>query len=90
MTTVGYGDKSPRSISGRIFSILWISFGIVIFCIIAGEIMTIIMNANAKETRDMAGERVGVLNSRLYDRSLVTRNGGLPVEHGSQSKENNF
>ena len=76
MTTVGYGDKSPRSCVGRIFSIFWILAGIVIFCIVAGDITSIIINASVVETRDMAGERVAVLNNRLYDKGLVARNGG--------------
>ena len=46
MTTVGYGDKAPRTIAGRIFSIIWILGGIVVFCIIAGSITTIIIDAN--------------------------------------------
>ena len=79
MTTVGYGDKAPKSIAGRIFSIIWILSGIVIFSVISGEITRIIMEASAVETRSMAGEWVGVLSNRQYDQSLIARNGGTIV-----------
>ena len=29
MTTTGYGDKAPKSVAGKIFSVAWISTGIV-------------------------------------------------------------
>ena len=83
MTTVGYGDKSPRSLGGRLFSFVWILLGIVIFGIISGEITTIIIEANSLETRNMAGENVGVLKNRLYDKGLVRQNGGNVVTHSS-------
>ena len=76
MTTVGYGDKAPKSVAGRIFSVIWILSGITIFSVLAGQIIQIIMEANAVETRSMTRERVGVLHNRLYDRSLIARNGG--------------
>ena len=38
MTTVGYGDKSPKSIPARFFSILWIFSGIVVFGIISASL----------------------------------------------------
>ena len=87
MTTVGYGDKAPKSIGGRIFSIIWILAGIVIFCIMSGEVTRIIMEASAPETRSMAGESVGVLSTRLYDRSLVARGGGNITTHTQMDDE---
>ena len=41
MTTVGYGDKTPRSVAGRMFSVLWILAGIIVFNTLAGEITSV-------------------------------------------------
>ena len=30
MTTVGYGDKAPKRIPGRLFAVVWILVGITI------------------------------------------------------------
>ena len=37
MTTVGYGDRVPKTIPGRLFAIIWIMVGIVVFCILSGN-----------------------------------------------------
>ena len=31
MTTVGFGDKSPRSLIGRLYSVVWISIGVITY-----------------------------------------------------------
>ena len=76
MTTVGYGDIAPKSIRARIFSILWILGGIILFSILSGKLTTVILEANTIQPRTMAGERVGVLRNRMYDDTLVAMNGG--------------
>uniref|UniRef100_A0A1I8GUP9 SGF29 C-terminal domain-containing protein n=1 Tax=Macrostomum lignano TaxID=282301 RepID=A0A1I8GUP9_9PLAT len=40
MTTVGYGDRSPKTICGRLFAFLWISFGLVITSMFTAGITT--------------------------------------------------
>ncbi|EDO48754.1 predicted protein [Nematostella vectensis] len=30
MTTVGYGDKTPRSVAGRVFGVVWILVGLIV------------------------------------------------------------
>ena len=85
MTTVGYGDKSPKSPAGRVFSVIWILVGIVFFSIISGKLTTVILQANTVEEHDMAGEKVGVLRNRLYDKGLVTRHGGNCITQTAMS-----
>ena len=36
MTTVGYGDKAPRSFLGRLYSVFWITIGIVAYGLLTG------------------------------------------------------
>ena len=79
MTTVGYGDKTPRSIAGRCFSVAWILAGIIVFNILAGELTSVIMQAKMVGQVSMAEQKVGTLD-RTYENSLVVENGGRLVE----------
>ena len=38
MTTVGYGDKSPKKLPGRIFAVLWVLIGITITSMYIGSL----------------------------------------------------
>ena len=42
MTTVGYGDKTPRTVAARIFAVFWILVGIVTFSILSGTYLLVI------------------------------------------------
>ena len=79
MTTVGYGDIAPKSMAARLFSFIWILAGIIVFSVLAGELTTVILQANTPQVHLMTGKEVGVLKDRIYDRSLVVRHGGAPV-----------
>ena len=76
MTTVGYGDKTPRSVAGRLFSVLWILAGIIVFNFLAGEMISVILQSKSPGDTTMANKKVGTLN-RHYENSLVIRNGGI-------------
>ena len=82
MTTVGYGDKTPKSIAGRCFSVVWILSGIIVFNILAGELTSVIMKAKLIGQVSMAEQKVGTLN-RTYENSLVVENGAILVSTGS-------
>lgn len=45
MTTVGYGDKTPRSIPGRLFAVVWILMGITLFGILTGLLTSAIQGS---------------------------------------------
>ena len=72
MTTVGYGDKTPRSIAGRCFSVAWILAGIIVFNILAGELTSVIMQAKMVGEVSMAEQKVGTLDQH-YENSFVRR-----------------
>ena len=76
MTTVGYGDKTPRSISARLFTIVWIHIGIVLCGILTGSLTTIIIQNTTEKQWSMAGRNVGMLQNRIYDSYVIARNGG--------------
>jgi len=67
MTTVGYGDKSPKTFGGRIFAIIWMIFSIVF---IAGFTATITTQLTLTELRgkvhgfnDLYSVRVGSISA---------------------------
>ena len=59
MTTVGYGDKCPKFIASRIFSIIWILIGITIIGIFTATLTNAIMGALNPADPDMHGKNVG-------------------------------
>jgi ABC-type amino acid transport substrate-binding protein len=42
MTTVGYGDKAPRTLSGRIVAALWMFISIALISIFTGTVATLL------------------------------------------------
>jgi len=66
MTTVGYGDKAPKTMGGRIFALIWMIFSIVF---IAGFTATITTQLTISELRgkvrgfnDLYNARVGCIS----------------------------
>lgn len=80
MTTVGYGDKSPRSIAGRLFSILWIFIGLVLCGILTGTLTTEIMDANSPPPPHVKDMRVGALQYRDFEHMIIANKGGILVK----------
>lgn len=56
MTTVGYGDKIPKLLASRVFSVLWILIGITICSMFTASLTTEITNANLPENCRMEGK----------------------------------
>ena len=77
ITTIGYGDIVPISFSGRIFSVIWISIGMVGFGLLTGGLTVEMMKANKPAPRSIEGKHVGVLKNRRIDSFVITYNGGF-------------
>lgn len=70
MTTVGYGDKTPRSFIGRLFGVLWILLGLIVITMFTAIVTAALTNLSSPEfTNSMEGMDVGVLsrNSEAAD-----------------------
>lgn len=78
MTTVGYGDKIPRSFPARLFSIIWIVTGVSFFGIITATLTTILTKENSPSAPTMSGANVGLIRHRSLDEYVIARNGGNP------------
>lgn len=62
MTTVGYGDKSPKSILARILCVLWILAGAVLLSLFTANMTSIITANRINENGDTMGKKIGVVN----------------------------
>ena len=82
MTTVGYGDKAPKSIPARLFSVVWIMVGIMTFSLVTAMLTSQITAANFEPPPRMEDARIGLIGEHLYETIVVANQGGLivPVE----------
>ena len=77
MTTVGYGDKSPKSCYGRLFALLWILIGITIFSLFSGSLTNQIIKIHSHQIPQIHGKKVGGLRHRFHDATMVAQHGGF-------------
>ena len=74
MTTVGYGDKTPQSLPGRVVVFFWMFLGVVIISVFTGAVASSItasrMDARIVHARDLSKYRAGVLDGSLAQNLL--------------------
>ncbi|XP_015750409.1 PREDICTED: uncharacterized protein LOC107330288, partial [Acropora digitifera] len=73
MTTVGYGDRSPKSIPGRIFCFFWIITGINIIAIFTA-LVTATVTATTQPHFNVHGAKIGAVNGSEEFRLGVSLN----------------
>ncbi|KAL9963405.1 hypothetical protein ACROYT_G026915 [Oculina patagonica] len=67
MTTVGYGDKTPRSFLGRAYASLWMIIGMLLMSTFTAQISSSITADGLSPLNEIFGSRIGVpLGSRNY------------------------
>lgn len=59
MTTVGYGDKCPKSVAGRLLTIVWIFIGITTFSLVTAMLSSEITKVNHKHPPEISEAKVG-------------------------------
>lgn len=74
MTTVGYGDKAPVTLGGRLVALVWMFTSVIVISSFTASIATS-LTVNSMETpvdrpADLAGRRVGVLEGATAQRYL--------------------
>ena len=77
MTTVGYGDKTPKSVSGRLLSIIWIVVGIASFSLITATLTSEIVAANSVPPPKIDQAKVGLIEHHKYEGMLVAKEGSI-------------
>lgn len=77
MTTVGYGDKSPRSAPGRFIALVWMFTSIIIISTFTGTIASSITSASldtgVRGPEDLPGVRVGAMEGASSREGLNER-----------------
>ncbi|XP_031568964.1 uncharacterized protein LOC116303543 [Actinia tenebrosa] len=61
MTTVGYGDKSPRTFFGRFFGMVWILFGLVICSFMVATLESALTVTSMDKKIEIFGKDIAVL-----------------------------
>ncbi|EDO35761.1 predicted protein [Nematostella vectensis] len=73
MTTVGYGDKAPKTLPGRMFCFLWIIVGINIIAIFTA-LVTASVSASTRPYFNILGAKIGAVNGSEEYRFGVSMN----------------
>ncbi|XP_068679124.1 uncharacterized protein [Montipora foliosa] len=60
MTTVGYGDKTPKFVFGRLFGVIWILFGLIVIAVFTAT-ATSSLSISATDLAVVGGRKIGVL-----------------------------
>ncbi len=78
VTTVGYGDKTPRNMTGRIFGLFWMCAGYFIFAYFTATVTTGFtideLNANIQGVEDLRGKKIATVVGTTSDQYLREEN----------------
>ncbi|XP_028393849.1 uncharacterized protein LOC114518121 [Dendronephthya gigantea] len=66
MTTVGYGDKTPKSFPARLLTVLWMITGTIVTSLFTANVTTVLTTKNVAALQNVLGQKVGVLSSKHF------------------------
>lgn len=73
MTTVGYGDRSPKSVLAKLFACFWILCGITIISLLTAALTTAIEAVNIELRPSTERGNIGILRNHLFEKSILLR-----------------
>lgn len=95
MTTVGYGDKTPKTGLGRAVAFFWMFAGVVLISIFTGAVASSLavsrVEARITHANDLGRYRTGVLDGSLVEtvlRSLGVRSQAYPTLEAAMAAMN--
>ena len=68
-------EKTPKSLGGRIFSVIWITTGVTMLGLLTSSLTTTMVRVTT--TPKMKGKIVGTLLYRQYDEYMIAKHGGI-------------
>jgi len=74
MTTVGYGDVTPRSTCARVFTLVWVMIGLVLNGIVIGFITTAVTSIDTPTDISLYNTKTAALNKSFEYGYAVRRN----------------
>ena len=74
MTTVGYGDRAPKSFIARIFAFFWVLVGLVIISIFTATVTTSLTALSLSNDINLYGSNIIALNNTEEQRYGVKNN----------------
>ncbi len=81
MTTVGYGDKTPRTIPGRLLAVIWMIAGVILISALTAAITTALtvsqLESSISGPRDLGSHTVGTIEGSTSQHYL--RQSGVPA-----------
>jgi hypothetical protein len=77
MTTVGYGDKSPRSVFGRLVSVVWLLTGLVLNQMVIGHICNALAAGNEPEELKLYNAKVAAIEQSLEYSVAVSKSASV-------------
>ncbi len=92
MATVGYGDRTPGTIIGRIYAVLWIMISIVVFSVFIA-VLSSVSNLDRITRPDIQGMKIGVyegtpeyeyayaLGAKMVSMEMPHETGAIDFEH---------
>ena len=88
-TTVGYGDKTPKGVVGRLFGLLWMFVGLFVLAYFTAGIASAFtldeLEGRIAGPADLRGHEVGVIADSLGDEYLKSQ--GIPaIEYASSGE----
>jgi len=67
MTTVGYGDKAPATLGGRLIALVWMFTGLVVISGFTAAMTTVLtvgsLESDIREVDDLYGKKVGTVQA---------------------------
>jgi polar amino acid transport system substrate-binding protein len=83
MTTVGYGDKAPKTLGGRLVGLVWMFASIIIISSFTASITTTLtvsrLESSIKGPKDLANKKVGTVPHSTS--AMYLKQQGIAVQH---------
>ena len=73
MTTVGYGDKTPKSVVGRLFAVVWILSGITICALMTAALTTAISEVASQQKPSVYHGNIGILKNHVFEKTILMK-----------------